>query len=54
MSWYERELMAKSRQQELEREVDYRRRTSETHRRRRPLHYWLLVALRSWIIGIAR
>ena len=54
MSWYEREEMAKSRERDLERHVDYRRLTSEASRPRRPVHFWLIAILRNWLIGVAR
>ena len=50
MNWYERQLMATSREREIERTVEYRRRTDGE---RKPFHFWLIAVLRAWIIGSA-
>jgi hypothetical protein len=54
MGWYEREVIGQTRLRELERDVEYRRRTTGADRAGRPFYFWLLVALRSWLIGVAR
>jgi hypothetical protein len=51
MNWYERELMAKSREKELERDVENRRRTTGE---RKPFHFWLVAVVRAWTIGTWR
>lgn len=47
MSWYVQEKIAERRQVELERALELKRQTQ----RARPLHYWLLTTIRTWIIS---
>jgi hypothetical protein len=51
MNWYERELMAQSRQKELERDVELRRTTTGE---RKSVRFWLIAVLRAWTIGAWR
>jgi hypothetical protein len=51
MNWYERELMAQSRQKELERDVELRRTTTGE---RKSIRFWLIAVLRAWTIGAWR
>lgn len=51
MNWYTQEQIDKRRQVELERELELKRQIRPA---RRPLHYWLLATMRTWIISAAR
>lgn len=51
MNWYAREELAESRRNELEQQVDRRRRTCGP---RRPVHFWLLATLRTWLVSATR
>lgn len=47
MNWYTQEQIAERRRVELERALELKRQT----RRARPVHYWLLATIRTWIIS---
>ena len=47
MNWYAQEAIAQRRRVELERELELKRQI----RRARPVHYWLLATIRTWIIS---
>jgi len=51
MNWYTREEIEENRRDELEKLVELRRQTTG---RRRPVQFWLLAMLRSWIISPTR
>ncbi len=51
MNWYAREELAEEARHELDRLVELRRTTLT---RRRPLRFWLLATLRTWIISATR
>lgn len=47
MNWYAQEEIAERRRMEFERELERKRQTRYARR----LHYWLLAAIRTWIIS---
>jgi hypothetical protein len=51
MNWYTSELITESRQREVERQAELRRRTPVC---RKGIRFWLLATMRSWIIGVTR
>jgi len=51
MNWYTREEIEENRRDELDKLLELRRQTTG---RRRPVHFWLLAMLRSWIISPTR
>lgn len=51
MNWYEREKIAESRRRELDRANEQKRQTSFG---RKPVQFWLLATMRTWIISATR
>ncbi len=52
MDWYTREEFARTARSELEKVVELHRRTEVG--RHRPVHFWLVATLRTWIISATR
>lgn len=48
MNWFLQEVIAERRRVELDRALEKKRQTQPA---RRPVHYWLLATIRTWIIS---